>query len=1296
MEDISNIETQKEQKKSLEAISIYDWTYFPVPDENRTFILAWGLNQNSKPTVIRIEDYFFSCYLELPEKIHPIKVTEVSEWIRKVLKEDAPIQITFEQKRKLYYYQGEKTYPMLKLDFPTKNAMDHLKNIMKKEWNTPVGKRSFPIYEDKISVIRKLLTEKNLLYSGWITGVNDGDFELVDFDEKISTLDNEYRCSYKNIRQPLMEELDVKTTYPTIFSWDIECYSSNPKAMPKKTNASDVIYAVSCIYSRMGDKERQRYLIAVGEDLTVQNAILIQVKDEYELLTELRNLIRKLDPDMLIGYNIFGFDIPYTDFRIQRYMENWTQLGRIKGQSTSVKKISWESSAFGHNDFFQFLGMDGRICLDLLPIVKRDYKLLRYDLDFVSNNFLGKGKFPVKPKEMFAYTKEYNEALLTKNENPERYQNALLNYNKILDYCVQDSDLVLDLMEKLSMWIGLIELSNIVGVSIVDIFTRGQQIRCLSQIYDLATRENIVLDQNKNKENIPFAGGFVQEPIPGLYDNVICLDFASLYPSIIMAFNICYTTLLEPETVMDDEKVNHFHIDMDASEVDDGDEEGSALDDNEEEKKDGKRIKAHYRYVKKDVYEGVLPRLVYKLVNERRLVRKMLEGNKDPVLKIILDKRQLALKVSANSVFGFLGVANGKLPLMCGAISITSKGRELIGYVNKYLEEKYNGKIVYNDSVSGDTPILIREKEGNERWIRICELFKFDNKEQIFIDAKERFLIEGIEIWSDKGWTKIKQAIKHKTNKQMYRVLTHTGCVDVTEDHSLFLSDNTKISPKDCQVGTKLLHKDLPDIKILYHNITKEQSTLWGFFYAEGSCGRYECKSGVKNSWAISGKDLNLLEKYKSYLELIHPDYKFKILDTLESSNAYKLVPCGNIVKIVAEYRQRFYDNNKHKKVPFEILHSDKETIQHFLDGYQEGDGLQKRKSLQFANKGEIGSAGLFHLYKLIGKCISINSNLYKKDCFWFQAGDKYFRDTDKIKKILPLGECQDYVYDIETENHHFGAGIGRLIVSNTDSSMVDLGIKDSKLCNEWGNRLADEISKLFPPPLRLEYEKGMSLLCLKKKKYAAFLIDKNGNIKKNKKDILVRGIILARRDTLPWLQNKYSDLLYNILCRQPMMSSLKMIYGAVEDMMLLKLDLKGILIVRQLSAFYKNENYFMSVFSKRLKSLGHLVTAGDRLEYLIIKNPQEKLLGNRMVTYEMFLDGSYELDVLYYLDHNLKNAIDQLFSIGHMQELNTFQDIGFQTKRKFVSVKTPIAMMVEAFKNGVTLEEVKEFLSIE
>jgi DNA polymerase elongation subunit (family B) len=1278
---------------------IYDWQIYS--NESNTFLYAWCMNDKNESVLLRIENFKIVIYVEISDQIDLLTRNDLIEHLDNAfrrIKDDRcfTAKIKFVKRQKLYYFNDGKLFPMLRIELDSINNMYECERYFKSINQSKIfpdkfrpDNFKFKVYETKVSLVRKLLTERNLKYSGWVTGKG----YLATEDNKISSVKNEYIIPYENL-YPLNDE--SKSSYPYIMSVDIECYSSCLNRMPNEKEPTDKIFAISCICGRLGSTERKRYIIAIGKDLKCQIAHVIECEDENMVLREFKNLIVKENPEVIIGYNILGFDFKYLDARMNfeavdsgvKQEFRWGRISKLDGYEVKIEKKSWESSAFSFNEFYLF-DNPGRISLDLFPIIKRDYKLTKYDLDTVSNQFLGKGKHPVKAKDIFQLSEKYFNMF----DNNEEDEITRKEYIKVLDYCVQDSELVFELLDKLSIWIGMVELSNIVGVSIMDLFTRGQQIRCLSQIYDLTTRNNIVLDNREldEKEEIPFAGGYVQEPIPGLYDNIICLDFASLYPSIIQAYNICYTTLLKSnQKILDEDSYHEIKIEINSDEIDDGNDEDKSPEDKDEKQKTF-IIKQNHKFVKKEKFYGILPRLVAKLVDERKAVRKQLEGVKDPVLKTILDKRQLALKISANSVFGFLGVAKGKLPLMEGAMSITSKGRELIQHVNEYVSHKYNAKIVYNDSVSGNTPILIRDKTGSERWIRIQELFKLENKQELFIDAKERFLLDRVEIWSDMGWTEIKQAIRHKTNKQMYRVLTHSGCVDVTEDHSLFLPDNTKISPKDCSIGTKLLHKDLPDVTILYKNISEFQAMVWGFFYSEGSCGKYICKSEVKNYWAISCKEYNLLEKYKNYLEIVHSEYGWKILDTLEeSSKVYKLFPLGNINELVAEYSSRFYDN-KHKIVPFEILHSDKETITHFLNGYQEGNGLE-RKGIKFANKGEIGSAGLFHLYKIIGKCISVNSNLYNKDCFWFCPGDKIFRDTDTIKKILPLGECEDYVYDIETGNHHFAAGIGRLIVSNTDSSMIDLNITDTKLCNEWGHKLSEEISKLFPPPIKMEFEKAMRMLCIKKKKYAAFLVDKHGNLNTDPKKMLVRGIVLARRDSSKWVQNVYSKLLYNVMTRNDMFSSLNIIYNSVEELVENKLDINNIVTVRSLKSNYKNPNYFMNVFANKLKRLGYNVNAGERLEYLIIKS-DEHLLGERMITPELYREGGYKIDVLYYLDHLLKNPIDQLFSIGHMKELEDWKDVGCKkprSKKKF-SISKPVELTHCLLEMGYTLIYIKQ-----
>ena len=116
--------------------------------------------------------------------------------------------------------------------------------------------------------------------------------------------------------------------------------------------------------------------------------------------------------------------------------------------------------------------------------------------------------------------------------------------------------------------------------------------------------------------------------------------------------------------------------------------------------------------------------------------------------------------------------------------------------------------MVYNDSVVGETPILIKYR-GIVRWIKIEDLCQVGEFEAKIFSPIETF---GIEIWSDFGWTCINKIIRHKTTKKIYRVLTDTGMVDVTEDHSLLDQFGREVRPIDVKIGDILLHRDLPKI----------------------------------------------------------------------------------------------------------------------------------------------------------------------------------------------------------------------------------------------------------------------------------------------------------------------------------------------------------------------------------------------------------------------------------------------------------------------------------------------------
>jgi hypothetical protein len=146
-----------------------------------------------------------------------------------------------------------------------------------------------------------------------------------------------------------------------------------------------------------------------------------------------------------------------------------------------------------------------------------------------------------------------------------------------------------------------------------------------------------------------------------------------------------------------------------------------------------------------------------------------------------------------------------------------------------------NIQVVYGDSVTGDTPLVL--KKDNQIYIETIEsIFDITNKQEYpgfkmfdkTIRLEKEFSTTDYQIWSDAGWVDIKRVIRHKCEKKIYRVLTHTGCIDVTEDHSLITENKEPIKPKDLKVGDSLLHSfptEFPENNEMIQNIKKSINT---------------------------------------------------------------------------------------------------------------------------------------------------------------------------------------------------------------------------------------------------------------------------------------------------------------------------------------------------------------------------------------------------------------------------------------------------------------------------------------
>lgn len=250
-------------------------------------------------------------------------------------------------------------------------------------------------------------------------------------------------------------------------------------------------------------------------------------------------------------------------------------------------------------------------------------------------------------------------------------------------------------------------------------------------------------------------------------------------------------------------------------------------------------------------------------------------------------------------------------------------------------------KTIYGDSLTGDSPLLLMK--NNQVYIETIQSI-FDHTKKVeypgfkmfdqTIRLEKEYSLTDYKIWSDIGWININKVIRHKCDKKIYKVLTHTGYVKVTEDHSLITENKEQIKPKECNLDTKLLCSYPSEFGETCNVVSKDRAFIYGFFYGDGSCDRYECPSGLKYTWALNNADMDVLNNLKKLLQREYPDNIPVIYNTIESSGVYKLT-MNNPKFLIDEYREKFYDSDRYKKVPTEILNSNNEIIQSFFDGYK-------------------------------------------------------------------------------------------------------------------------------------------------------------------------------------------------------------------------------------------------------------------------------------------------------------------------------------------------------------------------
>lgn len=671
-----------------------------------------------------INDFTPYIYLELPKRTNSgaeitwdeRKAQKLADKIVTRCGSHRPIKTSFLFKKKLYYCQRsnnainkEDTFPFLLLAFSsTEDRKRYVWKVSGKTFDVMgLGKITVKSHEQDANPMLQLVCHRKIPMAGWIKfrGTKVATRDRL-------TLCEEYVVKWKNLK---LEGGDTVPS-PLILSMDIEVYSCNPNRMPQASIPSDKVFQISCVLKRDGEKDESKFLLTLGnpeQEIVGNDVEIITYTTEADLLCGYAEFLQTHQPNIVTGYNILGFDIPYMIERAKHNMviDVFRRLGFPKYLPAEERQIKWSSAAYKVQRF-EFLDAEGILHVDLLPLIKRDYKFNNYKLKTVSEFFIGQTKDPLSHKGIF---KCYELGM----KGGEKGNRALAVCGK---YCIQDSALVIRLFEVLQTWVGLCEMAKVCNVPIFYLYTQGQQIKVYSQVYKKCMYENRVVQHEGYvpQANEYYTGAYVFEPKPGVYDIVVPFDFSSLYPTTIIAYNIDFTTLLKPDSDIPDEMCNIIEWE-DFAGIDGRGERVAVGYDFESVKtkpkvKKVESIHRRYRFLKEP--QGVLPNLLQNLLDARSNTKREMkackkryaamteteqesqEGKSLSKYIVVLNKRQLSFKVSANSMYGAMGVRRGYLPFIPGAMCTTAWGRMNIQRAAERLQEVHHGELVYGDTDS--------------------------------------------------------------------------------------------------------------------------------------------------------------------------------------------------------------------------------------------------------------------------------------------------------------------------------------------------------------------------------------------------------------------------------------------------------------------------------------------------------------------------------------------------------------------------------------------------------------------
>lgn len=546
----------------------------------------------------------------------------------------------------------------------------------------------YVVYEANVDFVNRFMIDKGIKSGGWIR-IPAGSYNMYCDSEQ-----NDSLCQIElDVAHGDIEVLGGDTTSREeqrkwaglapvrLLSFDIEV-SVTDRSFPLPEEARHPVTQIAVILEEYGKNDPVvKALFCLNSCNPINGSEVFCFADERTLLTSFAAFVRKLDPDLITGYNIQKFDFPYIFKRAENLgiKEEVWYLGRLKDTLCSIKSGFFSSRARGSKDTLT-TKVPLRSVFDLFQVIDRDFKLNSSSLNSVSAKFLGQQK------------EDLHHSLI-----PVLQNGTAEDRKRIGVYCLKDALLPLLIIRKKMFLINEFCMARVTGVPLEYLTTRGVQIR----VYTLLLRrcyldgEYVVPNKPHNnrhpasptgdimfadfgttsaKDGEGYQGATVLDPVRGFHaDPVITLDFASLYPSIMIAYNLCYSTLLTKQQAI---------------------ELGEELC--------NKTPNGDF-FVKAEKKKGVLPKVLELLLAARTNAKgdmKQAKKENDDSKVAIFDGMQNSFKLVANSVYGYTGAAaSGENSCLEISAGVTAYGRDLIELAAN-IAKKHGCQIIYGDTDS--------------------------------------------------------------------------------------------------------------------------------------------------------------------------------------------------------------------------------------------------------------------------------------------------------------------------------------------------------------------------------------------------------------------------------------------------------------------------------------------------------------------------------------------------------------------------------------------------------------------